>query len=230
MRDTSEFRAVHVDASRLRGVVSAVAKSLFRGTIAGLILYTQATAAPLLHYGTRSLPMDPLFNLPYDPAQVHFESISVSSVGECAPLLGSLGQDGRQIKLFGELRSGGGRVLILGNEDPRAPRGLSGIVLVMRGGNCRTSGPLLALRRTPVGDPDLDPGLSPNDVSILLHDVFSRYAQAFGGKTVFLGWADRLTHEAEEAQREQPDMPCPLLYTSLFTPPMMSVLSTFRGS
>jgi hypothetical protein len=174
--------------------------------------------------------MDPLFNLPYDPSQVHFEPISLSSVGPCAPVLGALGHDGRPIKLFGQLRSGGDRVLILGDEDPRAPRGLSGIVLVMRGGSCRTSGPLLALRRTPVGDPDLDPGLSPSDVSLLMNDIFARYAQAFGGKTIFLGWADRLTQEAEEAQREQPDMPCPLLYTSLFTRPMMNVLNAFRAS
>jgi hypothetical protein len=230
MRDTSENRTVHADAERLRARISAAAKSLLRSAVTGLLLYTQATAAPLLHYGTRSLPIDPLFNLPYDPSQVHFESISISSVGECAPVLGSLGHDGRPVRLFGQLRSSGARVLILGNEDPRAPRGLSGTVLVMRGGNCRTSGPLLALRRTPVGDPELDPGLSPNDVANLLNDVFARYAQAFGGKTAFLGWADRLTHEAEEAQREQPDMPCPLLYTRLFTPPMMNVLNAFRAS
>jgi hypothetical protein len=230
MRDTSENRTVHADAGRLCDRVSAAARSLFLGIMTSVTLCTPAPAAPLFHYGTRNLPMDPLFNLPYDPSQVHFEPISISSVGECAPVLGTLGHDGRSLKLFGQLRSGDGRVLILGNEDPRAPRGLSGIVLVMRDGNCRTSGPLLALRRTPVGDPDLDPGLSPSDVAMLMHDIFARYAQAFGGKTAFLGWADRLTHEAEEAQREQPDMPCPLLYTSLFTPPMMNVLNAFRAS
>jgi hypothetical protein len=187
-------------------------------------------ASALPHYGARNLPMDPLFNLPYDPARVHFESISLSSVGECAPLLGALRHGGEQVKLFGELQSGHGRVLILGDEDPAAPRGLSGTVLVMRDGGCRTSGPLLALRRTPVGDPDLDPGLSPTDVSLLMRDVLARYARAFGGKSAFLTWTDRLTREAEEAQREQPEMPCPLLYTSMFNPPMLHIFNEFRAS
>jgi hypothetical protein len=195
----------------------------------GLCLVSGAAAGPMLHYGVRSLPLDPLFNLPYNPQQVQFDSISISSVGECAPLLGSLGHNGR-VKLFGELHNGRGRVLILGDENPNAPRGLSGVVLVMRGGGCRTSGPLVALRRTPISDPDLDPGLTQTEVSMLMRDIFTRYSRAFGSKANFLQWTDRLTSEAEEARREQPDMPCPLLYTSMFSPPMIHNLNEFRNS
>jgi hypothetical protein len=236
MRDAvSEKRTVHADTGRLRDRVSVLAGPLLRGALFGALWLSQAglnqaTAASLFHYGARRLPMDPLFNLPYDPTQVHFESIAISSIGECAPLLGPLGHGTGQAKLFGQLQDRDSRILILGDEDPAAPRGLSGIVLVMRDGGCRISGPLLALRRTAVADPDLDPGLSPSDVSMLMRDVLTRYGRAFGGKTAFLDWADRLTSEAEEMRRERPDMPCPLLYTSMFNEPMMHVLQDFRRS
>jgi hypothetical protein len=126
--------------------------------------------------------------------------------------------------------SGDRRVLLLGDENPGAQRGLSGVALVMRDGGCRTSGPLLALRRTKVDDPDLDPGLSAEDVAALMKDLLRRYARAFGSKAAFLSWADRLTYEAECARRANPDMPCPLLYTSLFTPGMRQALEQFRTS
>jgi hypothetical protein len=225
----SENRAVHAERGRVRGRISAIAKSVALSTMMGLFVCSAAVAGPLLHYGIRSLPLDPLFNLPYNPQEVQFDSIPISSVGECAPLLGSLGHGGR-VKVFGELHNGHGRVLILGDENPNAQRGLSGVVLVMRGGGCRTSGPLVALRRTPISDPDLDPGLSQADVSMLMRDIFTRYSRAFGTKANFLQWADRLTSEAEEAQRESPDMPCPLLYTSMFSTPMIHNLTEFRNS
>jgi hypothetical protein len=194
----------------------------------GLLICGEVHAAPALHYGDGGVPLDPVFNLPYDAAQVHFDTIAVSQVGECAPLLGSLGRGTGRVRVFGQLLSGDSRVLILGDENPGAPRGLSGIALVMRNGGCRTSGPLLALRRTKVDDPDLDPGLSAEDVVALLKDLFSRYARAFGSRAAFLTWADRLTYEAECARRAYPDMPCPLLYTSLFTPEMQQALEQFR--
>lgn len=236
MRDAvSEKRTVHADTGRLRDRVSVLAGSLLKGALCGAVWFSQAalhqaTAASLFHYGTRSLPMDPLFNLPYDPSQVHFESMAISRIGDCAPLLGPLGHGTGQAKLFGQLHDADKSVLILGDEDPAAPRGLSGIVLVMRDGGCRIAGPLLALRRTAVADPDLDPGLSASDVSMLMRDVLARYSRAFGDKSTFLGWADRLTSEAAELQRERPDMPCPLLYTSMFNEPMMRVLADFRRS
>jgi hypothetical protein len=207
---------------------------MLRGVLCGALWFSQApfsqANAGSFHYGTHSLPMDPLFNLPYDPSQVHFESIAMSRVGECAPLLGPLGHGTGQAKLFGQMQDSDKTVLILGDEDPAAPRGLSGIVLVMRDGGCRIAGPLLALRRTPVADPDLDPGLSASDAAMLMRDVLTRYALAFGSKAAFLDWADRLTGEAEQLRRQQPDMPCPLLYTSMFNEPMMHVLADFRRS
>jgi hypothetical protein len=206
------------------------AVTVLRRAAMGSVLFTPLAAAPPAHYGDRSLPVDPLFNLPYDPSQVHFESIALDRVAQCAPLLGSLGHGTGQAKLFGALSNGRGRVLIVGDEDVRAPRGLSGTVLVLRGDGCRSSGPLLALRRTRISDPDLDPGLTDAEVTSLLHDILSRYARAFGGKDAFLAWADRLTQEAVDAQRASPDMPCPLLYTSMFTPPMRRVLEAFRRS
>lgn len=236
MRDAvSEKRTVHADTGRLRDRVSVLAGPILRAAMCGAFWLSQAmpgpaSAASLFHYGTHRLPMDPLFNLPYDPSQVRFDSVPTSRLGDCAPLLGSLGRRTGQAKLFGQLQDGDKRILILGDEDPAAPRGLSGIVLVMRGGGCRMSGPLLALRRTAVADPELDPGLTASDVSMLMRDVLARYARAFGDKAAFLNWADRLTGEAEELRREQPDMPCPLLYTSMFNAPMMQVLADFRRS
>jgi len=231
MRDAvTEKRPVHAETGHAFGRVSAYAGNIVRRGLAVAALFTQVAAAPAAHYGDRSLPIDPLFNLPYDPSQVHFDSVSLDSVAQCAPLVGSLGHGTGRAKLFGALSNSRGRVLIVGDEDVAAPRGLSGTVLVLRGQGCRSSGPLLALRRTRISDPDLDPGLTDADVTLLLHDVLSRYARAFGGRDAFLAWADRLTQEAEDAQRASPGMPCPLLYTSMFTPPMRRVLDAFRGS
>jgi hypothetical protein len=102
--------------------------------------------------------------------------------------------------------------------------------LVMRGESCVTSIPLFALRRTFVNNPSLNPGLSASDVALLLKDTLARYAHAFGTKAAFLTWADRQTMQADIAYRATPSMPCPLLYTSLFTRPMLQVLSDFRAS
>jgi len=214
------------DTKRLAGWLATLAC----GAAAALSFCGEVHAAPALHYGEGGRPLDPVFNLPYDTAKVHFDSIALSEVGECAPLLGSLGRATGRLRVFARLIGDDGGVLILGDEDPGAPRGLSGIVLVMRDRGCRTSGPLLALRRTKVDDPELAPGLSAQDVSTLLKDLFDRYERAFGSKAAFLSWADRLTYEAECAQRAFPDMPCPLLYTSLFTPEMRQALDRFRGA
>ncbi|HTZ70581.1 MAG TPA: hypothetical protein VMB71_08025 [Acetobacteraceae bacterium] len=226
----AEKRPVDPETGQSRRRVSAVLGTFLRRTAAGALFCGSLAAAQSLHYGDPQRPLDPLFNLPYDPAHVHFDSIPLSNVAQCAPLLGSLGQGTGRAKLFGQLVNGRRRVVIIGDEDPRTPRGLSGTVLVMHGGNCRSSGPLFALRRAHVSDPDLDPGLSASDVSLLMRDVLTRYARAFGSKTAFLAWADRLTMEAETAYSVSPNMPCPLLYTSMFTPPMLHVLDDFRRS
>jgi hypothetical protein len=187
-------------------------------------------AAAGLHQSNEAQPKDPLFNLPYDTAQVHFDTFDLASVAQCAPLLGNLGHGTGHTKLFGELTNARGRVIVMGDQDANAPRGLSGVVLVIRGDSCKTTIASFALRRNAVSDPDLDPGLTASDVSLLMKDILSRYARAFGSKAGFVGWVDTQTAEANSAYQASPDMPCPLLYTTVFTPPMMRVMNEFRVS
>jgi len=225
----------NVLATAIAGGSRAVSRAATVGLSAGIgvalaLMLSSHAGAATIEFGAPGKPLDPIFNLPYDPAAVRFESVEASKFQDCAPLLGAIGHGSRQTKLFGKLVTGRGVVVILGDEDPGAPRGLTGTVFVMRNGGCRTSGPLFALRRTRVDDPDLDPGLSASDVSGLLQDVLSRYAHAFGSKAMFLTWVDRLTEQGNNAYNTTPDMPCPLLFTKLFTPAMLAEMTAFRRS
>ena len=175
-------------------------------------------------------PRDPLFNLPYNPAQIRFEAFDPGRLEECTPLTGDLGARTGHVKLFGKLESGRTRILVVGDEDPQAPRGLSGLVLVVKDGGCKMSGPLAALRRIAISDPDLDPGLSAADVTGLMNDMFARYSRAFGSKAEFLDWTDRLTSSEDAAHAAAPGSPCPLLYTSMFSQPMRRVFAAFRAT
>jgi hypothetical protein len=215
---------------KVRVRLAKAARSLTMTAITSVLLNVQAAGAPIAHFATHGLPLDPVFNLPYDPAQVHFESVSVSFVGDCAPFIESLGGRSGQTRVFGAANTDGGKIMILGDENPNSPRGLSGTLIVMRNGGCRVSGPLLALRRTSISDPDLDPGLSERDVKALMADVFARYARAFGAKEAFFGWVDRLTNEGTAAYNASVDMPCPLLFTRMFTPSMKQTMDDFRRS
>jgi hypothetical protein len=210
--------------------LATAARSVAMVVISSVLFHAPALGATAVHFGVHGLPLDPVFNLPYDPAQVHFESVPVSIVGDCAPLLESLGDGHGQTRIFGIASTEGGKIMILGHENASAPRGLSGTLIVMRNGGCRTSGPLLALRRTSISDPDLDPGLSERDVKALMADVFARYARAFGAKETFLSWVDRLTDEGNAAFNASADMPCPLLFTRMFTPSMKQTMDNFRRS
>jgi hypothetical protein len=214
-------------AGRNRIIMSTIRTAI--GLTVALFFSSQAAAAGF-HQSNEAKPKDPLFNLPYDTAQVHFDSFDLASVAQCAPLLGNLGHGTGHTKLFGELTNARERVIVMGDQDANAPRGLSGVVLIIRGDSCKTTIASFALRRNVVSDPDLDPGLTASDVSLLMKDILTRYAHAFGSKAGFVGWVDTQTAEANSAYQASPDMPCPLLYTTVFTPPMMQVMNDFRVS
>jgi hypothetical protein len=202
---------------------------LFTLAIVGLlVVFSVVSTSETDVFGRKAMPEDPVFNLPFNPSTVQFQTVSIDSLGQCGPLLDPLGPGGGKAFVFARLVNGRQRVFILGNEDRRAAFGLSGVLLVVRGDNCRTSGPLLALRRNAVDDPSLDPGLSANDVSLLMRDMLERYANAFGSKVLFLGWLDRLTADANMIYRETPGARCPLTYTITFTSPMMEALEAYR--
>jgi hypothetical protein len=207
---------------RRRAIVTSAVRAAL-GLAAALFFSSQAAAAG-------GQPKDPLFNLPYDTAQVHFDTFNLKTVAQCAPLLGHLGHGTGHTNLFGELTNARGRVIVMGDQDADAPRGLSGVVLIIRGDSCKTTIASFALRRNVVSDPDLDPGLTSGDVSLLMNDMLIRYAHAFGSKAGFIGWVDSKTAEANSAYRASPAMPCPLLYTTVFTPPMIRIMNDFRTS
>jgi hypothetical protein len=227
-RTSLQSKAISAGTAARNRIVTSVVRAAL-GLTAALLFSCHAAAAGL-HQNNEAQPKDPLFNLPYDTAQVHFDSFSLASVAQCAPLLGNLGHGTGHTKLFGELTNGRGRVIVMGDQDPDAPRGLSGVVLVIRGDSCKTTIASFALRRNVVSDPDLDPGLTASDVSFLMKDILTRYARAFGSKAAFIGWVDTQTAEANSAYGASPDMPCPLVYTTVFTPPMMQVMNNFRVS
>ncbi|HTZ69551.1 MAG TPA: hypothetical protein VMB71_02775 [Acetobacteraceae bacterium] len=191
------------------------------------VAFLAAAPAAAFHYGAASLPLDPIFNLPYDPATTHFEPFSISQLAPCQPLLGALARRGVRAKLFAAYANRGTRIVIVGDENPRAPRGYAGSMFILRAGGCKLSGPLFALRRTRVADPDLDPGLTAPQVAALMQDMLARYAAAFGGRANLLAWVDRLTAEAEAASAA-PGQPCPCIYKTSFTGPMMRALTDFR--
>src|SRR5271156_5105361 len=83
----AEKRPMDAETGQSRRRVSVLLGTFLRRTAAGVLLCGSLAAAQSLHYCEPRRPLDPLFNLPYDPARVHFDSIQLSNVAQCAPLL-----------------------------------------------------------------------------------------------------------------------------------------------
>lgn len=169
---------------------------------------------------------DPLFDLPFDRANVRFETLqSDLLLPQCRNLLLDYSSIPRSFTLYAKYEDASGSIYVAGTGENVA-------IYVVRADKCEAGVPSLVM----AGENDelrwkLPKGsklkLSREEASILFTDALSRYTNAFGGKSAFFKWLDERSEQLK-VQCNQRDLNCPPTYRSL-PPDLLRILEHYRG-
>jgi hypothetical protein len=172
------------------------------------------------------ISIDPIFNLPFDRAGVHFEALQSSLLlPQCKKLLLDYPSMPEKLTVYARHQNASAEIFIAGSEENVA-------IYVIRGDRCEVGVPSLALvgghndsRWTPPRDNQ--PALSSEEASSLFSDALFTYTKAFGGKEVFLKWLDD-EHEKLSTHCNEKSISCPPTYRSLSLN-LLKILSDYRA-
>lgn len=150
---------------------------------------------------------DPIFDLPFDSASVHFETLqSAVLLPQCKKHLLDYSSLPDRLTLYAKYQSSSAAIFIAGSEENVA-------IYVIRGDRCEVSVPSLALaargdasRWTPPRENQSI--LSEEEASSLFSDALVTYAKAFGGRDIFLSWLDG-KHEELKTHCDERSISCP---------------------
>jgi hypothetical protein len=161
---------------------------------------------------------DPVFDIGYSAATVHFGSVSTNELlPACKRNLSEFRPLPRQLILYAKYDGTGSRLYIA------APPGAIGIY-VIRGSRCDSGVAQLALLQRK-GD-SISPRLTDDEIKGLFLDALKRYSRAFGGKAQFLDWLDSTNRLFKERCRD-PVYKCEPYYSESGL--MTRVLNDFRS-
>lgn len=168
---------------------------------------------------------DPIFDLPYDRARVHFETIQSSLLlPQCKKLLLDYSSVPEILTLYAKYHTALATIFIAGT-------GENITIYIIRGERCEAGVPSIAmvgkheeLRWMPLKNSQ--PPLSEEEASSLFADALSRYSNAFGGKDAFLNWLDARSKELKVRCNEK-TISCPPTYRSL-PPDLLLLLDGYK--
>lgn len=169
---------------------------------------------------------DPIFNLPFDRARVHFEALqSTVLLPQCRKQVLDYFALPEKLTLYAKYQSDSMSVFIAGNDGNAA-------IYVIRGEQCEVGVPLLSITgvvNSPSWTPPRknQPMLSKAERMALFSNALAAYAKAFGGKHLFLEW---LTGESEQLKVDcnEKAISCPPTYRSL-PQDLLKVLDDYKG-